>query len=455
MSLFANVEGNVKEVTQLYGNVNGEKKEIVSLWANKDGVPVQVYGSGAQATIKAIPKGFCLCVVIYQQYHKYVSSTGTTYVAYSPTLIYLIDRLGNVYTLTYEQKEGTQTVNFQTNFEDAASDKVYYVARKSVDAAGTNTSSSYYTTTLFDTFDTTSSLFPSFYCDYAGTKKASYLSAVGTFCPGTKYYNGKYSSYDALVDFLTDTTYAILPYNSSTYPGQEADDKHNVHQRVWYFARTRIGDVVVKGCSPESYYKRYQYEVMVYLYDRFDTNRTLDDEHLVFESHEQADYLAMCSKDTQGGLLSSIFGNTYCQIIPDFCSNEAIVFIYTSGAMITITRLSLDGQVVRNTIDVTELFLDASKVTAYPFKNINVYGSGIIACIESSKKVYIYYVPDLEALLDGTFTRWLKILESDIPSVTSDVSGYTVSRYIKVYPIPMKDSSLEYLVNNSDYVQQV
>lgn len=52
MSIYINPDSlGKKEVTQIFANVDGQKKEIQSVWANKEGVPTQVWGGGALGNI--------------------------------------------------------------------------------------------------------------------------------------------------------------------------------------------------------------------------------------------------------------------------------------------------------------------------------------------------------------------------------------------------------------------
>lgn len=45
MSLFININGDTKKISNLYASINGEKKKISSMWANKNDVPTKIYGN--------------------------------------------------------------------------------------------------------------------------------------------------------------------------------------------------------------------------------------------------------------------------------------------------------------------------------------------------------------------------------------------------------------------------
>lgn len=470
MSIYANVDGDKKEVVGLYGNVNGAKKEIVSLWANKDGVPVQIYGSGAGSIIKAIPKGFCLASIVnnWSQYTDNSSSSYKFYYNYGPSVVILADRRGRKIKLSKDQ--GTKAAyafggSFSTSFDNSGDKK--YFATQTV----SKLPSDWYTTSdlAFNSgFEIVqvASYASSRVCYVVdgnrriaragnsvltgeGEVEDSFPSGLVTIMSGTKYsgqYSTAYPPSTSIRDFFNGNEYNIYPVIGNVYPGQSGDTKHNTRGRAVYFVRTKAGYVVVKGCAYNSSYYVYKNEVMVYLYSDFTSTWTLDDDHLIFESNEDVNV---------AGMLNVNETLDYCVIAEGLCTSSLIVFVVANGTQLVVTKLALDGSLSRKAIDVASVVEGATEVNTIR-RSTNVQGSGLLVAAETSSKRFIYAIGNVDDLVEMDASKWVKVLEYDLPAKLTDpiLSHSPESRQLATEMlIPISDGQFDELADSSSWVE--
>lgn len=471
MSLYANVNNSKKEVTGLFGNVNGAKKEIVSLWANKDGKPVQIFGSGAGNVIKAIPKGFCLVSIVSNYSELYIQgSPSKWYYNYGPSTVILVNRNGRKIKLSIDQ--GTNAAYafrgaFCTSFDNSANKK-YFVQKATSKMPQQD---SVYTNLMLDgNFANVQQLsgtlpMPCYYIDgnrkmarvgryvYTGEGRvideAFPSASANIVCSGTKYSveysRSPLSPVTSVYDFFNGKQYKVYPSIDNVYAGQDGDTKHNVRGRLICFSKTKVGDVVLKGCRYSTSYNVYKNEMMVYLYNDFSSTWTLDDEHLIFESSTDSDVAAMLPKEYD-------YDSTVAE---GLCTSSLIVFVSASGTQLTVTELLLNGTSSRRAVDVSLLIEEATDVRVVQ-KNVNAQGSGLLVAIGTSSKRFIYSIDSANDLASQNVDKWIKVLEYDLPAkLTDPILSKTPESTRETYErlMPISDNQLDELVIGGNWTE--
>ena len=469
MSLYANVNNSKKEVTGLFGNVNGTKKEIVSLWANKDGKPVQIFGSGAGNVIKAIPKGFCLVSIVSNRSYLVLTPSYKYYYNYGPSTVILVNRNGRKIKLSADQGANAAYAfrgAFCTSFDNSVSKKYFTCKITSNMPQEGNVVTNLMLDGNFANAQQLSSTVPNpcYYIDgvrklarvgrvvYTGEGQVTddaFPSGDDTVCSGTKYsvkYNAtSYPPITSVYDFFNGNWYKVYPNIDNVYPGQDGDTKHNVRGRFLCFSKTKIGDVVLKGCKYDTSDNVYKNEVMVYLYEDFSSTWTLDDEHLIFESGTDSDVAAM---------LLSIY--TYDSTIAEgLCTSSLIVFVSASGTQLTVTELLLNGTSSRRVVDVSLLIEGATEVRVIE-KNANVQGSGLLVAIGTSSKRFIYGIGSANDLASQNVGKWIKVLEYDLPAkLTDPILSKTPTSEREIYErlMPISDDQFDELITGGNWTE--
>lgn len=470
MSLYANVNNSKKEVTGLFGNVNGVKKEIVSLWANKDGKPVQIFGSGAGNVIKAIPKGFCLISIVFNRSYLVLTPSYKYYYNYGPSTVILVNRSGRKIKLSVDQGTNAAYAEngvFGTSFDNSANKKYFtYKITSNMPQEG-HVSANLMLDGNFANAQQLSGTLPDpcYYIDgnrkmarvgqyvYTGEgrviDKAFPSASADTVCSGTKY-SVEYNTFSnppitSVYDFFNGNWYKVYPNIDNVYPGQDGDTKHNVRGRFLCFSKTKIGDVVLKGCKYDTSGNVYKNEVMVYLYEDFSSTWTLDDEHLIFESGTDSDAAAM---------LLNIY--TYDSTIAEgLCTSSLIVFVSASGTQLTVTELLLNGTSSRRVVDVSLLIEGATEVRVIK-KNANIQGSGLLVAIGTSSKRFIYSIGSANDLASQNVGKWIKVLEYDLPvKLTDPILSKTPVSVRETYErlMPVSDDQFDKLVTGGNWTE--